>query len=212
MPDNSKRQSSLSREIIAAKALEIADEIGIENVSMRNLAGALDKTAMALYRYYSSIDEIRSEAMALAFLDVDSTPIPGERWDDTLRRTTASIRAMYHRHPKANLALTAALGDSPALTAHTDKIYGLHVNQGIPTATLDKIWRIVDAFLTGFMFNESIEMNQPRNDARADVPVWDQAVSQAYSDTAFRDGMEIIISGIAAENGPEVWNWKTPEA
>lgn len=56
---------SLTRDEIAAKALELADAEGIGNVSMRKLAAALGKSPMALYTYFESIREIRVDAVVL---------------------------------------------------------------------------------------------------------------------------------------------------
>ena len=96
------------------EALEIADEEGIENASARKIATALGKTPMALYRHCASISDIQQGACALAFSEVDTTPIPGERWDDTVRRTTASIRAMKVRHARACLFKIKGTALSPA--------------------------------------------------------------------------------------------------
>ena len=46
---------ALSRDVILAKALELADAEGIENLSVRKLASSLNRTAMALYRYFDSM-------------------------------------------------------------------------------------------------------------------------------------------------------------
>ena len=105
----------LTREIVYAKTLEIADEEGIENASVRKIAAALGKTPMALYRHCDSIDDIQQGALALAFSEVDTAPIPGELWDDTVRRTTSSIRTMYFRHSKANLFKVETSALSPGL-------------------------------------------------------------------------------------------------
>ena len=56
MPQNNSelknKRVPLNRETIIAKALEIADEEGLENLSIRKLASALDRSAMALYRHF----------------------------------------------------------------------------------------------------------------------------------------------------------------
>ena len=202
--------SSLSRELIAAKALELADREGIENISMRKLASELGKTAMALYRYFDSIEDIRVSVVALAFTEVDSNAIPGERWDDTIRRTTSSIRDMYLRHARANLAFVHMSGNSPAFAAHIERIYTLHTAQGIPPQILDKAWRLIDAFLTGFLFNECIELQSARERLSGNESQWHNAVTGAYSDEAFRNGIDIILEGIAALAAPDSADWHTP--
>ena len=211
---NGEASAPLTPEIIYAKALEIADEEGIENASARKIATALGKTPMALYRHCASIGDIQQGAFALAFSEVDTTPIPGERWDDTVRRTTASIRAMHVRHARACLFNIKVTALSPALRAHTESVQKLHHDQGIPQEILEPFWRIIDAFLSGFVINEVNMINALHDDeirVPADVPEWVETVEGAYSDQVFHDGIEIIIAGIRALAAPDPCEWYTPE-
>ncbi len=212
--ENGEASAPLTPEIIYAKALEIADEEGIENASARKIAAALGKTPMALYRHCASIGDIQQGAFALAFSEVDTSPIPGERWDDTVRRTTASIRAMHVRHARACLFNIKVTALSPALRAHTESVQKLHHDQGIPQEVLERFWRIIDAFLSGFVINEVHMINALHDDEikiPADVPEWVETVEGAYSDQAFHDGIEIIIAGIRALSAPDPCEWRTPE-
>ena len=212
--ESSEASAPLTPEIIYAKALESADEEGIENASARKIAAALGKTPMALYRHCASIGDIQQGAFALAFSEVDTSPIPGERWDDTVRRTTASIRAMHVRHARACLFNIKVTALSPALRAHTESVQKLHHDQGIPQEVLERFWRIIDAFLSGFVINEVHMINALHDDEikiPADVPEWVETVEGAYSDQAFHDGIEIIIAGIRALSAPDPCEWRTPE-
>ena len=150
----------------------------------------------------------------MAFSEVDTSPIPGERWDDTVRRTTASIRAMHVRHARACLFNIKVTALSPALRAHTESVQKLHHDQGIPQEVLERFWRIIDAFLSGFVINEVHMINALHDDEikiPADVPEWVETVEGAYSDQAFHDGIEIIIAGIRALSAPDPCEWRTPE-
>lgn len=202
----------LTREAIFAKALEIADQDGIENASVRKIAASLNKTPMALYRHCDSIEDIQQGALALAFSEVDTSAVSGERWDDTVRRTTASIRSMRVHHAKANLFKVEASAFSPGLREHTRRIQKLHRDQGIPPEVLERFWRIVDAFLTGFAVNETSEINSlGRKEAHSDdLPEWAETIEGAYSDRAFHDGIEIIIAGVRGLASPDPCDWRTP--
>ena len=205
----------LTREAIFAKALEIADEEGIENASARKIATRLGKTPMALYRHCDSVEDIQQGALALAFSEVDTAPIPGERWDDTVRRTTASIRAMYFRHKNAHLYKVESTALSSGLIEHTSRVQALHRAQGIPADVLERFWRIIDAFLGGFVANEASELDVMRIEESFEpstLPEWAKTVEGAYSDQAFHDGIEIIIAGIRSMSAPDPCDWHTPKA
>lgn len=201
---------SLTRDEIAAAALKLADQIGISNVSMRKLAAELDKSPMALYTYFTSVDQIRAHAVALAFRKVDADPIPGERWDDTLRRTTLSIRQVYLDHPNAELFTVELGGYSEALQDHTARIYALHSAQGIPPQVLRTLWCVIDAFLGGFIPAELTELN-----ARPEHPdpagrIWMETAENAYTEETFKSGIETIIAGTRALAAPDPCDWHTP--
>lgn len=208
---NNPQDQRLSREIILAQALRMADEDGLENVSVRKLAGALGKTAMSLYRYFDSMDEIRQGIVALAFREVDTAPIPGERWDDTIRRTTASIRRMELDHARAHLYLAEGSAWDPQLREHTDRVQKLHRDQGIPEDILKRAWRIIDAFLSGFSVNELQELERASAVPANGGPEWMETAAGAYSTQAFHDGIEIIIAGIRWLAAPDPCEWRTPE-
>lgn len=214
MPQNNSelknKRVPLNRETIIAKALEIADEEGLENLSIRKLANALDRSAMALYRHFGSMEEIQQGVVARAFTEVDTAPVPGERWDDTIRRTTASIRRMHLRHASAHLYLAEGAAWDPGLREHTERVQSLHGNQGIPEDILTRAWRIIDAFLSGFIVNEISEMEHADSLPAADKPAWLDTVEAAYSEQAFNDGVEIIIAGIRGLAAPDPCEWRTP--
>lgn len=208
----STQSQQLTRETIAQVALNLADENGIENVSMRKLAAELGVTAMALYRYYDSIDAIQAAAVALAYEEVDANPIPGELWEDTIRRTTASIRNIHLDHAAARLYLVESGGDCAALEQHTQRIYQLHTEQGIPEEILRKAWRIIDAFLGGFLQGEMLDVhNEEQVDAASPRESWQETAAGAYSEETFHDGIDIIIAGIRAMAEPDPCDWHTPE-
>ncbi len=205
----------LNRELIAATALQLANEVGVENLSARQLSAALGKSTMAIYRHFSSMDEIKMAAVALAFREVDAEPIPGETWDATLRRTMNSIRDLELRYARARLDKMERSGLSPELIEHTERIQSLHSNQGIPEEILKKLWRIVDAYLTGFLLNELEELEELEAAAAkedADLPAWAETVQRAYTEKSFNDGINIIIAGVRALAAPDPCNWHTPLA
>lgn len=202
----------LSQSTILAKGLEIADREGIDKLSIRKIAKELGKTPMALYRHFDSMNDIQQGILALAFQEVNTAPIPGERWDDTIRRTTSSIRHMHLSHSKAKLYLIESEAWAPGLRDHTEHIQKLHHDQGIPEDILARAWRIVDAFLTGFIISECTSAEHHAMLPTSEIPSWAPITDAAYSDEAFHDGIEIIIAGIRNLAAPDSCEWRTPSA
>ncbi len=204
---------ALTREIIATEALRLACDCGLENLSARMLASSLGKTPMALYRHYSCMDDIRLAAVAVAFREVDTSEIPGERWDDTMRRTTKSVRDLHLRYAGARLERVKGAAWDLGLQEHTERVQRLHTRQGIPADVLMRAWRIIDAFLTGFICNElnDIEFDiSQRAISGDDAPTWIETAQGTCSDQAFADDLEIIIAGIRSLASPDPCEWCSP--
>jgi AcrR family transcriptional regulator len=76
---------ALSREAIVDAALEIAREEGVEALSMRRLAQALDTGAASLYVYVSDRDELHELLFEAAAATVATEPVDPERWREQLK-------------------------------------------------------------------------------------------------------------------------------
>lgn len=213
MPETKQQKQPLSRELIVDTAFRMIDEKGYRAFTMRALGAELGVSAMAFYAHFSSREEMLA-AVCSKFMDtLDTDPIPGERWDDTLRRTMPSLRNGYLRYP--NIA-EISLDDSVAwlgLAKHTEKIVNLHLSQGMPEDIFRKAWAMVDAFLTGFTGNEAAMIRSATQDDFPDegsLPEWQRVVRSAYTDESFVNGIEIIIEGVKSIAAPDPCEWYTP--
>lgn len=85
-----KGEERLSRETVLAAGLELMQRDGLDALTMRRLATALDVRATSLYRYVRNKDELLAELAdaALAGVDLESCDHPDWR---------TALRAMAHR-------------------------------------------------------------------------------------------------------------------
>jgi hypothetical protein len=81
-----RRHYHLSSESIARAALTIVDREGVEALNLRDLAASLGVGTMTLYRYVSGRDEIVKGIVGLLLAEIDTAVVPGETWDETIRR------------------------------------------------------------------------------------------------------------------------------
>jgi len=122
-----KTHRGLTTEGVVDAALQLADEGGIDAVSIRRLAAALDVTPMAIYRH------VRDKAHLLDLLadrllgQVVLRPADVSTWQDALRRLAANLLAVAEAHPAAPFLLarpfesTAALRLSETVLAILDR-------------------------------------------------------------------------------------------
>jgi AcrR family transcriptional regulator len=75
---------ALSRDAIVAAALEIARSEGVEALSMRRVAQALDTGAASLYVYVADRDELHELLFDAAVGTVETEPVDPARWREQL--------------------------------------------------------------------------------------------------------------------------------
>ncbi len=198
-----------TRQRIIAAAFAYLDEAGMPGFSMRTLAERLDMGTMSVYRYFATKDDL-IEAVRLRLREgYDNAPVPGERWDDTIRRTTASIRNNALAHPNI---WTAQRGTQVSAKPHTRRIYRLHKDQGIPLEVYKPLWCLLEAYLSGFIRHEIMNANVEFEEVDPDDPdyPWLMIAENAYNDESFAAGIELIIDGTRRQAAPDPCEWYTP--
>jgi AcrR family transcriptional regulator len=96
----SEQKSPLTRKRIVRAAVAAADRDGIDSISMRNLAAALDAGTMSLYNHIGNKDELL-DAMVEDVAATIEQPEPSVDWKNGVRQIAVSTRAVLHRHPWA---------------------------------------------------------------------------------------------------------------
>ncbi|GGO47225.1 MULTISPECIES: TetR/AcrR family transcriptional regulator [Streptomyces] len=92
-----KRGLSVQR--VVSRAVELADEHGLESLTMRRVAESFGVTAMSLYSYVPSKDEL-VDLMVDRVAEPSAEPgPPGEHWRAGLERHARTSWRIYHRHP-----------------------------------------------------------------------------------------------------------------
>src|SRR3712207_5449285 len=94
------RRPLLNREQVLRAAVALADEDGIDSVSMRALAQDLGVVPMALYEHVARKDELLNGMVALGIGELDRPPEePG--WKTGLRHRVLAARRAVLRRPWA---------------------------------------------------------------------------------------------------------------
>ncbi|MFG1947131.1 TetR/AcrR family transcriptional regulator [Nonomuraea sp. NPDC048826] len=92
------RPAQISRPAVLAAALALADERGLDAVTMQAVAARLGVTAMALYRHVRDKDDLL-DGLVEALLTEFPPPDPGLPWRERLTVLATAIRASAGRHP-----------------------------------------------------------------------------------------------------------------
>src|SRR4029450_4824660 len=100
MATDTERRLPLSRERILNAALELADENGIEAVTMRKLGQALGFEAMSLYNHVANKDEVFDGILDLVLAECEP-PSPAGDWAEAIRGSARSVHQALRKHPWA---------------------------------------------------------------------------------------------------------------
>jgi AcrR family transcriptional regulator len=107
---NSESRVPLSRERVLQAAIDLADEGGIESLTMRKLARELGVEAMSLYNHVADKGDLVDGIVDLVVSEID-LPSNGEDWEAAIRECAISAHEAFLRHPWA-----CSLVMSPATT------------------------------------------------------------------------------------------------
>lgn len=142
------------RQRILDAALDIADEQGLDAVTMRAVASRTGVTAMALYPHVRSKDDLLDGLVGRLLTEV-SLPDPAKPWRERLREIARSFREVAHRHP----AVIPLLFTRPAVTADAvlavDAIYQGLLDAGVPEDQVARVERLVSTLVLGYAISET---------------------------------------------------------
>jgi AcrR family transcriptional regulator len=114
----------LSRERVLRAAVALADEGGVESLSMRRLARELGVVPMALYKHVANKDEMLDGMVDVVVGEIDP-PDGGTDWKPAVRRRVLSARRALLRHPWASRVLESRTNPTPTVLAYMDSMMGL---------------------------------------------------------------------------------------
>jgi AcrR family transcriptional regulator len=154
MATQTEPRRPLSRDRILQAALDLADESGIESLTMRKLGQALGFEAMSLYNHVANKDDVLDGILDLV-LEESEMPSPAGDWDTAIRSSAISVHLALRRHPWAcNLMMTPAR-IRPARLRYMDALLGRLREAGFSAETTYHAYHVLDAHIFGFSLWEA---------------------------------------------------------
>ncbi|MFF0759224.1 TetR/AcrR family transcriptional regulator [Streptomyces sp. NPDC003737] len=171
----------LSRERIVRTAIQLADADGLDAVSLRKVATALDVRPMRLYSYIAGKDELLDLMVDAAYAEI--RPV-GDGWREVLRSLAETTRRAAHEHEW----LADLLGGRPQLGPHA-LASGETVVAALGDVDVDAIMPVVasvNAYVIGAVRREIAERRAERATGM-DEKRW-QAALGPYLERTFATG------------------------
>ena len=142
-------RAPLTKERVLAAAIGIADEGGIDSLSMRRLAKELGVEAMSLYHYVSGKDDLL-DGMVNAVLSEIEYPPPGEHWKAALRQIALSYRKSLAEHPWAARVMFARTDALSARTRYMETVLRTLSEAGLSAELTDLGYHAFEAHVMGY--------------------------------------------------------------
>jgi AcrR family transcriptional regulator len=228
-PEPGGRRPSLTRDRIAAVAVEIADAEGFEAVSMRNVARALGVGTMSLYHYIRTKDDLVAlvDDRLLAEVVVPEGELP-EDWREALATIARRSHAAWAQRPWTLYAWQGArIG--PNGMKHMEQSLGAVSGLGLTRAEQLELITLVDDYAIGFTLRQR-DLPQLRADDWAELDAmtgymaaqiesgefpalkafvgdadpaaaWREVAADAFDEDRFERGLQTLLDGIELRLG-----------
>ena len=144
----------LTPQRVIAAAVQLADAIGVDALTIRKLAAELDVKPMTIYHHVSNKEAIIDGMVDVVFDEIDLPPTDLD-WKQAIRRRAASAREVLARHPWAAPLMESRTSPGPATLRHHDAVLGCLRAGGFSLEMTAHAYAVIDAYVYGFALQEA---------------------------------------------------------
>jgi AcrR family transcriptional regulator len=142
-------RARLNRERVLRAAVALADQEGIQALSMRRLARELGVEAMSLYNHVANKDDLLEGMLDIVTGEIE-VPADGHDWKAALRRSAVSAYETFVRHPWACSLMHATPRISDARMLWMEGVLRTLRHAGFSADLTHHAYHALDSHITGF--------------------------------------------------------------
>ena len=207
----------LSMERVMRAAITLADQGGVESLTMRRLAQELGVGPMSLYYYVANKDDLLNAMLDRVMSEI-GLPLPGVEWKETIRKAARSANTVLLRHRWALSLVMSPARLGPARMRFMDSLLRCLREAGFTADQTHHAYHALDGHIIGFtLWQVSIPI---RKEEVADVSasVLEKLSADEYPDlvehikqhmnesshggkSEFEFGLDLILDGIERMRG-----------
>jgi len=203
----------LNKERVFRAAVVLADERGIESLTMRALGEELGVEAMSLYYYVANKDELLDGMVDLVYGEIE-LPSGEADWKTAMRRVATSAHEALSRHRWAITLMETRTRPGPANLRHHDAVIRTFREAGFSIKQAIHAFSVLDSYISGFALQElTMPFDTPGELAEAAESILGQFPADEYPHLAetitehvtksgydyadeFQVGLDLILDGI----------------
>jgi hypothetical protein len=202
-------RTPLTRERVLRAAITIADQTGIESLSMRRVGQEVGVEAMSLYNHVANKDDLLDGMIDVLVSEID-VPANGGDWRMALRGSILSARAVMLRHPWVPRLIASRPRSrmGPAMVRYMDSVVGCLRKAGFSYEMVHFAGHVLGNRLLGYTDKpyapEDVEsVPSPADRSRREIspgeyPNLAEMFSQIHYDdeVEFAFGVDLILDGL----------------
>nr|WP_198655026.1 TetR/AcrR family transcriptional regulator C-terminal domain-containing protein [Streptomyces geranii] len=141
---------------IVATALELIDEVGIQALTLRMLADALDSGTATLYRHFNGKDELLALVADRILGEVRTPPeeLDGLSWREAVNAVAEAFYGTLCRHPNALSLLAAQVPVGPNALRARERLITLFLSHGFPVELSARAFTAIGHYVIGFAIQQ----------------------------------------------------------
>ena len=197
--ETARAREPLTKERILRAAVALADEGGVESLSMRRIAQEVDVVPMALYKHVANKDEMLDGMVDVVVGEIDP-PLADTDWKTAIRERVLSARRALLRHPWATQVIESRTEPTPTVIGYMDSMMGIFRSGGFSIDLMHHTMHVMGSRILGFsqeLFDDTASM--PEEEA---IAMWAQ-LADRYPNIAALVG-EISGGEISHDEGSVV--------
>ncbi|MFG3224325.1 TetR/AcrR family transcriptional regulator C-terminal domain-containing protein [Kitasatospora sp. NPDC048194] len=175
-PAKTPRRAPLNRDRVLRAAVALADEIGIDALSMRSLAERLGVVPMALYKHVANKEELL-DGMVEVIVGEIAPPARGADWKDAIRQRILSARQALLSHRWASQVVESRRHATPVVLDYMDSLIGMFRAGGFSVDLTHHAMHALGSRMWGFT-QELFPTPPPPADPEARAAMFDQLAAR----------------------------------
>jgi len=203
-----RRDKPVSVPEIAQTGLALLDEVGLEGLTMRRLAGAMGVEPMTLYRYLPNKEAILAVVADLLWQELRPFVNGADGWTATVRAMWLDMYQLMTAHPHAVPLIARAGSYSHTATEGTARMLEVLKEAGFASGLATELLHTAGALVVGFayahLWTQLAEGGQrPSAPAGEMAPLAPETLAYAqaigpWEPEQLETALDIVITGFAA--------------
>jgi AcrR family transcriptional regulator len=146
---NPEPRIPLNRDRVLRAAITLADESGLETVTMRKLGQALGVEAMSLYNHVANKDDLLTGMVDQVVAEMEVAAVDGD-WKAAIRRSVISAHDVLVAHPWAARLMISSPGVSTARLRYMEGLLAALRHGGFSAVQTHHAYHALDSHIVGF--------------------------------------------------------------